>query len=633
MLKYRSVLIAVLILAMLGAPMLEVAAEVLTAIFADSGINTLTPTYDGVVAWGDSDGDGDLDLLITGNTGANGPVTALYLNTGNGTFFQVPSGTTRLINVRSSAAAWGDVNHDGRLDLALSGETTGGALVTKLYRNDGNSTFTEIDASLIGVRAGALAWGDYNNDGALDLLMAGDTQSGPVTRLYRNNGDSTFSIVDVAWPNLSHGSIGWSDFNLDGRSDVLLVGPDVSRLYRNDGDGHFTEVAANLMTLDESAAAAWGDYNNDGRPDIALVGCSTACAAKLYRNDGNGSFTDLPDKDTGLTPVGAGAGVAWGDYDNDGLSDLLLNGNRDVSTRVFHNNGNDTFTPIDSGLPAVVNQAFAWGDFNNSSQLDVLINGNTLTGTLLSRIFSSTVGTTNSPPAPPTVLNAILAPHRVQMQWQAPLDDHTPPAGLTYQVRVGTTPGGSQIVSPQTLSSGYRQLPQVGSSLTTTAQVLNLEPGKYYWTVQAVDAAFAGSAFATENTFTILNYAYLPYVAFNAVTYFPGPNEVEPNNVLVQANGPLVSGQAYNGLHDDKWDVFSVYMLTAGTVHANLQTPRTGNMQLQVYYQNISDPSRQYVSVPPYQVNYTGAAGWYYIYIYNGGDFNSDNYTLTATYP
>jgi hypothetical protein len=221
---------------------------------------------------------------------------------------------------------------------------------------------------------------------------------------------------------------------------------------------------------------------------------------------------------------------------------------------------------------------------------------------------------------------------QVQLRWAAPIDDHTPAAALSYSVRVGTTPGGSDIVSPPALGTGRRQIPAPGFSVTTTAR-LALKPGTYYWSVQAVDSGLTGSAFASEATFVVPNYLYLPVVALNAITYFPGATELEPNNTSAQANGPLATGQTIAGTHNDQWDAFSVYMPVAGTVSVNLQTPRTSQMQLQVYYQSVADPNPEYDPTPPYHVNYTGAAGWYYIFIYNGNTFNVDAYTLTTTYP
>lgn len=605
-------------------------------VFVDSGITTFTPVWNGAAAWGDSDNDGDLDLLLTGDASATpmpSPVTKLYLKNGSNTYFEVPPATTRLPGVRFSSVAWGDYNNDDRLDVLLTGEMTGGAFISRVYRNDGNNQFTDINAGLIGVRYGAAVWGDFDNDGRLDIALGGESQSGAVTRLYRNASGDRFTPVNVTWPGISHGSIAWGDYNRDGWLDVAMTGAGVSKLYRNTG-GQFVEINAGLLGLSDSAAA-WGDFNNDGYPDLALVGTSGAAAvAKLYRNNADDTFTDM--SNSGLSAAGYGAVVAWGDYDNDGWPDLLLNGNTATAGRVFRNNGNGTFSLIESGLPLLGSNVLAWGDYNNAGRLSVLAAGNLITGTLLTRVYSSTVSAVNAAPGTPGGLSASVTANSVRLRWQPATDDHTPAAALTYNVRVGTTPGGSQIVSPMALTTGYRQLVAAGPNVTTTVLLRNLKPGMYFWNVQAVDSVMAGSPFAAiDGTFVISYHSYLPVAAFNACpACFAGPNEVEPNNNVLQANGPLISGRMYTGQHNDEWDAYSLYASSAGLISADLQTPRTSGVQLQVYYLNTNDPNVQYRSLPPYHVDYNGAAGWYYIFVYTPpASVNAQTYTLVVTYP
>jgi hypothetical protein len=122
----------------------------------------------GAVRWGDYDNDGKLDILIVGNSGA-GRVAAVYHNTGAGTFADIGAGLPALSD---ADAQWGDYNNDGYLDILISGNTGSGS-VTRIYRNNGNGTFTDINAGLQGFLSGRVSWGDYNNDGKLDILVAG----------------------------------------------------------------------------------------------------------------------------------------------------------------------------------------------------------------------------------------------------------------------------------------------------------------------------------------------------------------------------------------------------------------------------------------------------------------------------
>ncbi len=158
-------------------------------------------------------------------------------------------------------------------------------------------TFTDIEAGLPGVVAGSVAWGDYDNDGDLDILLtgyAGSTGyggSGCVSRVYRNN-NGTFTDIDAGLQGVFNSSVAWGDYDNDGDLDILLAGRDgsalVSRVYRND-NGTFTDIDAGLPGVEE-ASVAWGDYDNDGDLDILLTGHNgSALVSRVYRNDGGRS--------------------------------------------------------------------------------------------------------------------------------------------------------------------------------------------------------------------------------------------------------------------------------------------------------------------------------------------------------
>jgi hypothetical protein len=163
----------------------------------------------------------------------------------------------------------------------------------------------------------------------------------------------------------------------------------------------------------------------------------------------------------------------------------------------------------------------------------------------------------------------------------------------------------------------------------------NLPLGKtYYWSVQAIDTSFLGSSFATEGSFTIPYRVYLPVVLKDAITYYANEWETEPNNNYLQSNGPLKSGQIYRGVHNDEKDYYSVYLPAGGTLNIDMSSPN-GGTQIQLFYQ-IADVAHRVGAdaTPPYHIEYTGAAGWYYVYVYTNPAFvGSQTYTLTVTYP
>jgi predicted nucleotidyltransferase len=137
------------------------------------------------VAWGDYDNDGDLDILLTGRDSGSTRIAKVYQNTGSG-FGEVYAGS--LTAVSSSSVAWGDYDNDGDLDILLTGWDTNEIPVAKIYQNTG-SGFSEVYAgSLPGVRQGSAVWGDYDNDGDLDILLTGfnDDSSSAIAKIYRN---------------------------------------------------------------------------------------------------------------------------------------------------------------------------------------------------------------------------------------------------------------------------------------------------------------------------------------------------------------------------------------------------------------------------------------------------------------
>src|SRR5262249_55448567 len=119
-----------------------------------------------------------------------------------------------------SSLAWGDYDNDGRLDLLLTG-ATGGGNVSRLFHNDGNGAFhNATPPGPAGVSSRSAAWGDYDNDGRLDLLLTGDTGSGFLSRLFHNDGGGAFhDATPAGLPAVSISSAAWGDYDNDGRLD------------------------------------------------------------------------------------------------------------------------------------------------------------------------------------------------------------------------------------------------------------------------------------------------------------------------------------------------------------------------------------------------------------------------------
>ena len=235
---------------------------------------------------------------------------------------------------------------------------------------------------------GGVAVFDYDNDGLLDIFLTNGAEipslnksdPGFYNRLFRNNGDGTFTDVTekagLAGVGYSMG-VAAGDYDNDGCVDLYVTGFNRNQLFHNNGDGTFTDVTdksgvAGMVPGQGkpwSVAAGWIDYNNDGLLDLFVVNyldysittahsCQTDnivdyCSPNeyrgtpniLYRNNGDGTFTDVSRQSHISQYAGKGMGVAFADYDGDGFTDIFVS-NDTFPNFLLHNNGNGTFTDV-----------------------------------------------------------------------------------------------------------------------------------------------------------------------------------------------------------------------------------------------------------------------------------------------
>ncbi len=241
---------------------------------------------DGSVEWGDYDGDGDPDLLLTGET-TKGPVTRIYRNDRHNVFTNIKA---PFPGVHFGVARFDDFDQDGDLDVIVSGATSSGLVVTQLFMFN-NGQYEKLPTDVIHLRLCDIAWGDFDMDGDDDFVIIGETQNGKYqTKLYRNEKNGFFSLTPVQFANVRSGSVDWGDFDHDGDLDLLLTGESVSGpvsiIYRNDRNDRFTNINAQLIPLYMSDGH-FGDYDNDGDLDVVISGMSSQYhfITKIYRND------------------------------------------------------------------------------------------------------------------------------------------------------------------------------------------------------------------------------------------------------------------------------------------------------------------------------------------------------------
>ena len=347
------------------------------------GITTGTTFLGNGMSLVDYDNDGWDDITLA----TESTQEVRFFKNVNGSFVEQTLNMASL-NHQTKSVTWVDIDNDGDKDFFVTSDTNG----NKLFQNNGNLVFQDITlASGIAVTnmfSYGASWGDYNNDSFLDVFISNRSESLP-NKLYKNNGDNTFTDVSAQAGISSSGHMSFCsvffDFNNDGWQDIYISNDKYNYaniMYMNNGNNTFTDYSeSSLANISiDAMTTTVGDYNNDGWFDLYVT--NTPGGNVLFRNQGNGTFFNATSQ-SGTSFDSVGWGAVFLDADNNTTLDLYVSGQLDgsvpflKSAAFYQNLGNQTFQiPTNAGFVGDTSESYsnAVGDINNDGLVDIVVN-------------------------------------------------------------------------------------------------------------------------------------------------------------------------------------------------------------------------------------------------------------------
>ena len=447
--------------------------------------------------------------------------------------------------------AWGDYDLDGDMDLAIMGDQ-GNGVETLLYKNDiidGEHIFIDTQQNFEALGFGTIKWVDLDKDGLLDLFISGIGQTGVNSILYMNSTASDGQIFTPSdsydFPDLFQSDIDFGDLDNDGDVDFAFNGTDntgaqVSYYGFQNASGEFNLVESNFGTFENGAIKIF-DVNADGDNDV--ISSANKIMNTYFENNNeniypSNNFEELdyfiehgsnnlkyftigdngnPSTVSNITtsfPSYVNGDFSIADYDNNGIEDIFITGSNtssnnpgsnEVSSILFQGNQQGYSQSSEFDFQGFTNSSVEWVDYDNDGDLDLFLSGFAPGLGQKTYLYEYEItNKKNNPPAKVTELNfEDLGNGYVNLNWEAPVDDFS--AIMGYNLRLGTTPGGdelSYLLSNQL--TGDLLVNQVPTILNNS-YTIQLDPGVYYWSVQAVDKGFKGGEFSDEQDF-ILTY-------------------------------------------------------------------------------------------------------------------------------
>ena len=529
------------------------------AIYPNNASGLLNSMINPLIKWTDLSQDGIPDLIVSSSElitplNANNEKFRLnvFLNdtsvtsidpitkqvTGKGRLTRVSIPSSDSIFLGNTKFKISDINNDGKPDILFAGlnkntESRVHVFSTGTLPSDTSTSIkfrftplnTNLDSLLLSQESADLLFdfGDIDKDNDNDFVTIYKTGTGKnLARVYLNNGFDSLSGKIMFKENtryvfepMENATLDLVDFDKDGDLDLITTGRSFLSgkqfAFYETRDSSFVRISTNIIPFD-NGKMAFGDLNNDGFIDLIYSGIREGVGfiSKIALfSPINKTFTEQAQFFLGNFD---NLNIEFGDFDGDNDLDVLLFGKEKPSGkqvfRVYKNVQNES---------ALVQKAFKNNGKANSiktNDISLMANLNNPTRDKFVNINNNSNSTLvdeyieNQPPSVPNnlkenVVRKIQNKFRVKFNWEMSTDDRTPANGLTYELRVGTKSGLSDVVVSSSKENGFKLIPEEGNVGRNISWEIDLLPGKYYWTVQSIDASLSGSQFAIEKQFTV----------------------------------------------------------------------------------------------------------------------------------
>lgn len=476
----------------------------------------------------DLNNDNKRDIVFSGGESYQVQTGGVRINKGAYHFV----GTQALAHTQFGNFAAGDLNGDGFIDLVQGGYDFWDAYNAVLM-NDGQGGLQAQQLPRSSSASPACGIADINNDALPDYFFVGSDRKNTFYIQKPTRGEFTAETRLSLPGGFKDPNMIYADFDNSRSVDLCLLSSTsdgvYTRIHYNNGKGYFTERVVGFKEKGTRGGMAYADVNGDGWLDVAVGGTvqgeqwntpasKGGMTISLYLNNGDGTFT-LAQEFSEYMQDNVTQPIRFCDWDNDGYSDLIVGGwniseGNIARVDVFLNDGKGHFQKTNAGLPGASELSLEVADFDGRGVNDIIITGNA-NGAMgfhgytvdrrLAVLCKNKSQRVNTQPEAPTQLECEVDGNTVNLSWNEGNDAETPVASLSYNYYLRNVETGEYLTFPNSdVETGTRRVTGMGNAYLNKGWTLNRLPkGTYAWSVQTIDAGYAGSAFAPEQSFII----------------------------------------------------------------------------------------------------------------------------------